>query len=298
MNSPNDPNFYNILRQFTNSLLGKKFVFLLVGRTGVGKSSTINSLLRSKVAPVNDFRPETMEVKSYTHKLGMTDFEIIDTPGLCDDLEMGTSEEYLNRISTKIQEVRQIDSMFFVSRLDEARLAGDEKRAIQMITKHLGKETWNNSVIILTFAGNIVRDKYYNTLQERTKVIREEIGKYVETSVANNIPSIAVDNTTETTPDGKKWVSTLYTEVIKRTKPEGVLPFIAGTYFSYRIEEFNSVQKKEIQNKLVQALNLAATLGGLGATIGNVLGPVGLAIGGVGGALLGFIAGFFTEENQ
>ena len=65
----------------------KKFVFLLVGRTGVGKSSTVNSLMGEKIAQVGDYEATTMAVKAYDRKINDVNFTVFDTPGLCDDFE-------------------------------------------------------------------------------------------------------------------------------------------------------------------------------------------------------------------
>ena len=58
--SKNPKDFLNRLLSQTGSK-GREFYFLLAGRTGVGKSSTINSLMGKKIAPTNDYEPETME---------------------------------------------------------------------------------------------------------------------------------------------------------------------------------------------------------------------------------------------
>ncbi|QFS45117.1 GTPase [Nostoc sphaeroides] len=109
--------------------IGKEFVFLLVGRTGVGKSSTVNSLMGKEIASVGDYEPTTMEVKNYDSDINGIKCTVIDTPGLCDDLEEeGNDYKYLELIRSK---ENQVDSMWFVSRLDDTRVSTDEKRGIK-----------------------------------------------------------------------------------------------------------------------------------------------------------------------
>lgn len=119
---------------------GKKFVLLLVGRTGVGKSSTVNSLMGKEIAPVGDYEPTTMEVKNYDSDINGIKCTVIDTPGLCDDLEEEENDyKYLELIRSK---VNQVDSMWFVSRLDETRVSTDEKRGIKLISEAFKPKIW------------------------------------------------------------------------------------------------------------------------------------------------------------
>jgi small GTP-binding protein len=106
-------------------------VLLLVGRTGVGKSSTINSLIDKEIAKVGGYEATTMEVQGYDLKINDVNFTVFDTPGLCDDFEEeGNDEKYLQLMQSQVKE---IDSMWFVSRLDETRVTADEKRGIKLI---------------------------------------------------------------------------------------------------------------------------------------------------------------------
>ncbi|MFM6622607.1 MAG: GTPase, partial [Dolichospermum sp.] len=52
------------------------------GRTGAGKSSTVNSLMGKTVAPAGDYEPTTMEAKNYESEIAGVKFTVIDTPGL------------------------------------------------------------------------------------------------------------------------------------------------------------------------------------------------------------------------
>lgn len=203
---------------------GKRFGILLAGRTGVGKSSTINSLMDKKVAEVGDFEPTTITVEKFENEINGVPFTVYDSPGLCDDLaEEKKDYKYINEMVEKIEEFH---SLWFVARLDETRVSRDEKVGIQLITKAFKKEVWEKAVIVFTYADKISSEKYPRYVAERTRLIRQEIAKYTNEDVAENIPSVAVDNTKETTPDGKTWLNKLFINTYTTMLKEGALPFV------------------------------------------------------------------------
>jgi GTP-binding protein EngB required for normal cell division len=301
----------------------KKFVFLLAGRTGVGKSSTVNSLMGQEIAPVGKYDATTMEVQDYEKEINGIKCTIIDTPGLCDDIpEKGNDQKYIEFIQNK---VTQVDSLWFVTRLDDSRITSDEMRGIKVISEAFTPKIWQHAVIIFTRADKA--DDYLQDLQERTKRIRAEIAKYTGDEVASEIPSVAVDNKSQTTPDGKRWLEELYTQVFVRMSQRGAIPFLMATasrvnksqigssngepnwkfytesdtqqqakeeYYADATDgfDFTSTQKAIIKQKLIEAIPALAVAGaGVGAA---VAGPVGAAIGGVVGAALGSIFYFFS----
>ncbi|MBE9234755.1 50S ribosome-binding GTPase [Anabaena aphanizomenioides LEGE 00250] len=300
----------------------KKFVFLLAGRTGVGKSSTVNSLLGQQIATVGKYDATTMDVQEYEHEINGVKCSIIDTPGLCDDIpEKGNNEKYIELIQ---RQVKQIDLLWFVTRLDESRVTNDEKQGIQIISEAFTPTVWEHSVIIFTRANKA--DDYLEELAERTKRIRDEIAKHTGNEIANKIPSVAVDNKSQTTPDGKRWLEELYTQVFIKMTERGAIPFLMATasrinksqsnqngkdpnwIFYNKFEsqneadsesEFNvndliftGLQKELIKKKIIEVIPALAVAGaGVGATIG---GPIGAAIGGVIGAAVGSIFYFFS----
>lgn len=302
----------------------KKFVFLLLGKTGVGKSSTVNSLLSKEIANVGKYDATTMQVQEYEHEMNGIKCLIIDTPGLCDDIpEKGNNQKYIELIQNQ---VKQIDLLWFVTRLDDSRVGEDEKKGIQIISEAFTPKVWEHSVIVFTRANKA--DDYLEELQERTKRIRDEIAKHTGHEIANKIPSVAVDNKSQTTPDGKRWSEELYTQVFIRMSERGAIPFLMATatrinktqsnndnkepnwtfYNNYGFQtedkedatsEFNvndfvftGIQKELIKKKIIELIPVLAVAG---ASVGAVVGgPIGSAIGGVVGAAVGSIFYFFS----
>ena len=312
----------NIAEQFKLER-DKEFTFLLVGRSGVGKSSTANSLMGKKIAPVGDFEPTTMTVERYKSEIGGVKCTIIDTPGLCDDLEeKGNDYEYLERIRLNTS---RIDLMWFVTELGERRVRVDEKRGIKLISEAFNPKIWEQAIIVFTCADKVSPEEYPEFLEKRTELIRKEISKYSGIAIANNIPSIAVSNIKEFTPDGERWLGELYTQVYTRMAREG-----AGAFFMSTVERIkppkiereivyvpsppptapaiylNERQAGIVRNRtvdiIIQSTEAGAVTGQMiGETIGSIGGPVvsellgkgGEVVGGTVGALVGVWKGLF-----
>ncbi|MEH2432938.1 MAG: GTPase [Nostoc sp.] len=260
----------------------KKFVFLLVGRTGVGKSSTINTLMGKEVAPTSRRKPTTMDVNYHENEINGIHFTVVDTPGLCDDHpEKGNDQNYLELIRSK---VKQIDLLWFVTPIYETRIRSDELNGIKLISEALGVEIWKHAVIVFTFADKA--DDYLVDLKERTEDIQEAIATYAGYEIANNIPSVAVDNKNETTPDGNKWLGELYTKVFVRISESGTIPFLLATVqrlssnnsqksSTEKKVEFDARQKESIKEKLFSVIPILKNIGGaIGSAVGAVISMV------------------------
>jgi GTPase SAR1 family protein len=222
-----------VFSKLVEEAVKRPLIFLEVGRTGVGKSSTINTLIGRNVAEVGHLTATTMEVKTYNLAINDIKIQLIDTPGLCDDLEeKGNDDVYIDRIKKGVPN-QEIDLVLFFSSLiaDERSVLKDEKRAIEIISKAFGEKIWKQSVIVFTCAcsRNIVPYQYQDDLKEWTKILKEKIEVYAGKDIAEQIPSVAVDNNSETTPDGQRWLGNLYTTSIQRISDLGFLQWVIAT---------------------------------------------------------------------
>lgn len=130
----------------------ENFNILLVGRTGVGKSSIINAIFDKNVAAEGAYEAKTMSINSFNIEAFGAKFTFFDTPGLCDDLDEQSKDEiYLERMQT---EVAIIDCLLFVTPLYETRITMDERRAIKLVSDRWGKEIWGRGIIVFTFANS------------------------------------------------------------------------------------------------------------------------------------------------
>ncbi len=297
----NDPKIREALarlQQRVKDAQGRKCVFLLVGRTGVGKSSTVNSLLGTNVAPVGDYEPTTVSVEKYEAEFGGFQFTVVDTPGLCDDLpEAGNDDKY---ISLMREGAPSIDTMWFVTPLTDPRVRQDEVRAIKLITDAFTKNAWEHAVIVFTFAGNVQpADRYPEALQKRTELIRREIARFTGETIAAQVPAVPVENSAETTPDGKNWKAELYTQVVARISNEAILTWVSGTAHLTTGHAphiaLSDSNRDVIRSRISESVGLGAITGASGGAVVGLFmgGPIGAAVGAAVGGTAGAVAGFF-----
>lgn len=147
--------------------------FLLVGRTGVGKSSFINAAFGSYIAETSEYEACTKIVEHYAYKTPLGDVCLIDTPGLAEDDE-ACDEAYLSLVRAKVN-LAQIYATIYVSRLNETRFRPDEKRTLRLLTNRLGASIWNRSILVLTFAASIPNHQLEIVAEKRSQQIFEFI---------------------------------------------------------------------------------------------------------------------------
>ena len=126
--------------------------FLVVGRTGHGKSALINSLLdiKKEVAPEGEDTDScTTLSQSYTYPniVPGINVTVIDTPGLQD-----TQDKELYHIQGMKNECHEASLVLYCIKMTNHRLTNDDKVAMQKLYQVFGKKFWDRVVFVLTFA--------------------------------------------------------------------------------------------------------------------------------------------------
>lgn len=102
--------------------------YLLYGRTGVGKSSLINSIAQSPIATVHDSYACTQEITAHKFRTPNGEYLMYDSPGLCEDEDPLTDERYILNIMNFLyaQDKQNSVRILFVVRAGSTRLRSED----------------------------------------------------------------------------------------------------------------------------------------------------------------------------
>ncbi|MCO5547473.1 hypothetical protein L7F22_000923 [Adiantum nelumboides] len=156
----------------------KSLTVLVLGKGGVGKSSTVNSLIGERVTVVSAFQSETMRTVLCSRVRAGFTLNIIDTPGLVEGLFV--NDHALDTIRRSLLN-KTIDVMIYVDRLDSYRVDNLDRQVVRAIARSFGPQIWKVGMVALTHAQLSPPDgiSYADFVARRSAALLETIQKEV-----------------------------------------------------------------------------------------------------------------------
>ncbi|VFQ69672.1 unnamed protein product [Cuscuta campestris] len=127
---------------------------MVLGKTGVGKSATINSIFDEGKFGTNAFQTGTKKVQDVVGTVQGIKVRVIDTPGLLPSWsDQRQNEKILRSVKNFIQKTPP-DIVLYLDRLDmQSREYGDMP-LLRTITDIFGPSIWFNAIVVLTHAAS------------------------------------------------------------------------------------------------------------------------------------------------
>lgn len=170
---------------------------LVMGKGGVGKSSTVNSIIGERVVSISPFQSEgPRPVMESRTRAGFT-LNIIDTPGL---IEGGYINDMALDIIKRFLLNKTIDVLLYVDRLDAYRVDNLDKLVAKAITDTFGKGIWNKAIVALTHAqfsppDGLPYDEFVSKRSEALlKVVKSGARLKKDALQASTIPVVLIEN--------------------------------------------------------------------------------------------------------
>uniref|UniRef100_A0A2P2QMR5 Uncharacterized protein MANES_15G012200 n=1 Tax=Rhizophora mucronata TaxID=61149 RepID=A0A2P2QMR5_RHIMU len=131
---------------------------LVLGKTGVGKSATINSVFKEERVMSNAFEPATTRIKDIVGTIDGVKIRMLDTPGLRPTAkEEATNRKILASIK-KFAKKFPPDVVLYVDRLDTHARDLNDLPLLRSLTNSLTASIWQNAIVTLTHAASPLPD--------------------------------------------------------------------------------------------------------------------------------------------
>ena len=296
----------NVLDNF-QELAGQKVNLMIVGGTGVGKSSTINAIFGENIATVGEsFDPETVNIEEY--KLG--NLVLWDTPGLGD----GEAQDVINsrRITQKLREKDAngnalIDMVLVVINGGSKDLSSTYQLINEVVIPNMGDRAASRIIVAINqadqamsgrdwdFETNEPKEGLLDYLNTMTGTVRDRIKSSTDVDIEPIFYCAGYRDKTEVQQPYNitKLLSFIlqYVPISKR-----IVVIEQSSKESRECEYGQNVEDdvERIEKSLAESVLGSAAEGALvGAAIGKCFGSVGVKFGTVAGAIVGGFLGLF-----
>ncbi|KAL9663570.1 hypothetical protein QQ045_018959 [Rhodiola kirilowii] len=173
---------------------------LVIGKSGVGKSATINSIFSENKACIDAFEPATTSVKVITGMVDGVHIQVFDTPGLkTSGMDQCTNRKILASVKKATKKCPP-DIVIYVDRLDSQTRDFDDLLMLRTITTSLGPQIWQSVIVTLSHAASAPPNgpfgaplSYGVFVDQRCLALQQSIGQAV-TNLHLTIPVSLVEN--------------------------------------------------------------------------------------------------------
>ena len=165
---------------------------LLTGKTGVGKSSIINTIIGEKLADEGkSLGGQTRDVTCHEKTVNHVKFKVWDSPGLQDTTE--EDGKITERITQTLkQHCSHLHLFLYCIRMDRDRVEISELKAIKLLSQLFSPKIWESAIFALTFANRVVPPPEMETDEEEAQWFTERIQEFqeiiVKALVENGVP--------------------------------------------------------------------------------------------------------------
>jgi Toc86/159 family protein import component len=155
---------------------------LVLGKTGVGKSATINSIFGEEKSKTDAFNSATTNMRQIIGDVDGVKIRIIDTPGLRPSvMDQGSNKKIFAAVK-KYTKRCPPDIVLYVDRLDSISRDFNDLPLLKTITAVLGSSIWFNAIVALTHAAsappeglNCTTMTYEVLMAQRSHIIQQSI---------------------------------------------------------------------------------------------------------------------------
>ncbi|KAG9444558.1 hypothetical protein H6P81_015898 [Aristolochia fimbriata] len=195
------------------------FNVLILGKTGVGKSATINSIFGEEKTRISAFQPSTAGVKEITGVVDGVNVRVVDTPGLKSSvMDQGFNTKILSSIK-KFTKKCPPDIVLYVDRLDTQTRDFNDIPLLRSISSVLGSSIWLNAIVALTHAASAPPDgpngsplSYDVFVAQRSHIVQHSIRQAAgdmrlmnPVALVENHPSCRKSRGQSVLPNGQIW---------------------------------------------------------------------------------------------